>query len=679
VVVHWVSGHVSVKGNERADELAKGAVQEIGARRGKMASKPPAGTPVNRGGSNDPAQPILAALQRLHTEISHRKLDPPTLNRTRNLISPILVEYGLPRSLLTTAPRPTLLTRLAEAAAGPESSLAKAEDNPHQPAESRPCAPGLKHSTWESPEPGSERVLHETRGDALNRAPEAVANAAVSHSLPGASVSPPSLDSLGLSGVVGTMQELKSSISTLSTRLSTLETAVTNRFAALPLDSEGPPPPQLRTGNPPARPSYAQAVSSMPAILPDAHRAAPEAPAPFEIPPLRTAPVSASTAFVLRLAALRADHAFRSIEPRRVLAALRNVVSGLVAPEALLRCDRLASGDLRIITRSAVAVTALTKAVEAAYSGTVLESPVWRRSLVLHYVPVTVEEGEVVSAIEDALERDEGASGVTAARWLTRERGGKTVGSYVVEMGCEEDVSKLVALRHLAIRHGTIHVDMVWAHSPEERAAARAAPHRGHPVSSTPHPEPAARLLSPPPSAPQEPTREPTRYGELGSGNLLSMTPTVIASPPVESSAMVMVTPSPAPLSPLKSPRRLPSARFDDESGGESEDEAEGNASWSDEVEEAIEATNQSELERKKEMEKEESEPKTEKGESEERRKSAGEKASEKLRERRQRQLASRKKTAPAASSDDELLMRTAPAPSQNRPALRPRDVNTRK
>lgn len=116
------------------------------------------------------------------------------------------------------------------------------------------------------------------------------------------------------------MQELKSSISTLSTRLSTLETAVTNRFAALPLDSEGPPPPQLRTGNPPARPSYAQAVSSMPAILPDAHRAAPEAPAPFEIPPLRTAPVSASTAFVLRLAALRADHAFRSIEPRRVLA-----------------------------------------------------------------------------------------------------------------------------------------------------------------------------------------------------------------------------------------------------------------------------------------------------------------------------------------------------------------------
>lgn len=199
--------------------------------------------------------------------------------------------------------------------------------------------------------------------------------------------------------------------------------------------------------------------------------------------------------------------------------------------------------------------------MEAAYSGTVLESPVWRRSLVLHYVPVTVEEGEVVS---------------------------------------------------------------------EERAAARAAPHRGHPASSTPHPEPAARLLSPPPSAPQEPTREPTRYGDLGSGNLLSMTPTVIASPSVESSAMVMVTPSPAPLSPLKSPRRLPSARFDDESGGESEDEAEGNASWSDEVEEAIEATNQSELERKKEMEKEESEPKTEKGESEERRKSAGEKASEK-------------------------------------------------
>lgn len=32
MVVHWVSGHVSVKGNERADELAKGAVQEIGAR-----------------------------------------------------------------------------------------------------------------------------------------------------------------------------------------------------------------------------------------------------------------------------------------------------------------------------------------------------------------------------------------------------------------------------------------------------------------------------------------------------------------------------------------------------------------------------------------------------------------------------------------------------------------------
>ena len=552
-----------------------------------MASKPPAGTPVSRGGSCDPTQPILAALQCVYTEISRRKLDPPTLNRTRNLISPILAEYGLSKSLLTTIHRPTLLTRLAEAAASPELPLAKAEDHPHQPAESRPCASGLKHSTWEPPEPGSERVLHETRGDALNRAPEAVANAAVLHSLPGASVSPPSLDSLGLTEVVGTMQELKSSISTLSTRLSTLKSVVSNRFAALPLDSEGPPPPQLRAGNPSTRPSYAQAASAPAGAAPTVP-AAPAAPGqpPFEIPPLRTAPVSASTAYVLRLAGLRPDHAFQTIEPRRVLAALRNVVSGLVAPEALLRCDRLASGDIRVIARSAVAIKALTKAVEAAYSGAVLESPSWRRSIVLHYLPVTVEEGEVVSAIEDALERDESASGITAARWLTREREGKTVRSYVVEMGSEEDVSKLVALRHLAIRHGAIHVDMVRAHSPEERAAARAAPRRGHPASSTPHPESAARPLSPPPSAPQEPTRVPTRYGDLGSGNLLSMTPTVIASPSVESSAMDMVTPSLAPLLPLESPRRLPSARFDDESDNDnSEGESEGEILWSEEVE----------------------------------------------------------------------------------------------
>ena len=39
MVVHWVSGHVSVKGNERADELAKGAVQEIGARLKVLADR----------------------------------------------------------------------------------------------------------------------------------------------------------------------------------------------------------------------------------------------------------------------------------------------------------------------------------------------------------------------------------------------------------------------------------------------------------------------------------------------------------------------------------------------------------------------------------------------------------------------------------------------------------------
>merc|ERR1719487_1519217 len=129
------------------------------------------------------------------------------------------------------------------------------------------------------------------------------------------------------------MQELKSSISTLSTRLSTLESAVSNRFAALPLNSEGPPPPQLRAGNPSTRPSYAQAASAPAGAAPTVP-AAPAAPGqpPFEIPPLRTAPVSASTAYVLRLAGLRPDHAFQTIEPRRVLAALRNVVSGLVAP-----------------------------------------------------------------------------------------------------------------------------------------------------------------------------------------------------------------------------------------------------------------------------------------------------------------------------------------------------------
>lgn len=84
-----------------------------------------------------------------------------------------------------------------------------------------------------------------------------------------------------------------------------------------------------------------------------------------------------------------------------------------------------------------IVVTAPTKVVDAAYFSAVLKVPRWRWSLVLHYLPVAVEEGKVMSAFEDALERDEGASGITAARWLTREREGKTVGLYVSELGSE--------------------------------------------------------------------------------------------------------------------------------------------------------------------------------------------------------------------------------------------------
>merc|ERR1719487_637380 len=88
---------------------------------------------------------------------------------------------------------------------------------------------------------------------------------------------------------------------------------------------------------------------------------------------------------------------------------------------------------------------------------------------------------------------------------------------------------------------------------------------------------------------------------------------------------MDMVTPSPAPLLPLESPRRLPSARLDDESDNDdSEGESEGEILWSEEVEEAIAAANKSE------PEKGEIGAKEEKAENKRGAKSAGEKASEK-------------------------------------------------
>ncbi|GAA5993820.1 hypothetical protein JCM10908_003535 [Rhodotorula pacifica] len=320
--------------------------------------------------------------------------------------------------------------------------------------------------------------------------------------------------------------------------------------------------------------------------------------------------------------------------------------------------------------------------IESAYAGIKVETPSWRRSVVLHFLPFTVEEGEVVSAIEDALDREEGASGVTAARWLTREREGKTAGSYVVEMESEEDVSSLIQMRHLAVRHGSIHVDMVRAHSPEEREAARvASPRRIVPRHSTPQPEASAKP-NPPPSAPQVAPPTP-QYGDMGSGNLISLTPTVAATQSLDTSDMSLVTPSPAPtpVFPLESPRKLPSLNF-------SEDEAESDEepSWAEETEEAIEAA-RSEEEEHVEEGKVDATAKSEEGKVE----ATGAKgkvgAATTLQQQKKSQskhsnsvlaAPSRKKHDRAGdSSKDELLMKETPPAAPSRHALRPRKAPT--
>ncbi|GAA5976979.1 hypothetical protein JCM10908_005700 [Rhodotorula pacifica] len=463
--------------------------------------------------------------------------------------------------------------------------------------------------------------------------------------------------------------------------MSTLKSAVGNRFAVLPLDATGPPLPVPRAETAPARPSYAQATrESLGATTPA--RAASPTVSGAPIPPVPTKSISAPTVYTLRVSELPPAHAFRTIDTRRVLAALRSVVSSRIDHSALLRCDRLASGDLRVLARSAIAIKALTMLVESAYSGIKIESPSWRRSVVLHCLPFTVKEGEVVSAIEDALERDEGASGVTAARWLTREKEGKTAGSYVIEMASEEDVSALIQMRHLAVRHGSIHVDMVRAHSPEEREAARAAPTRRIvPRHSTPQPEGTA-LPNPLPSAP--PAVLPTpQYGDMGSGNLVSLTPTVTATRSRETSDMSLVTPSPppAPVFPLESPRKLPSLKF-----GEDDSESEKEPSWAEETEEAIEAARAKEEEEVEEG-KVDATTKLEEGKVE----ATGAKgkvgAATTLQQQKKSQskhsnsvlaAPSRKKHDRAGdSSEDELLMKETPPAAPSRHALRPRKAPT--
>ncbi|GAA5990750.1 hypothetical protein JCM10908_003217, partial [Rhodotorula pacifica] len=350
------------------------------------------------------------------------------------------------------------------------------------------------------------------------------------------------------------MQELKSSLSTLSTRLSTLESAVSNRFAVLPLDSAGPPPPAgTRT--------YASAAAAAPAAP------VPAAPAPAAPPP--AAPKQQHVTLLLRTSALADTHPLRVLPSFRLLGAMRLRVSSISDPSALLRADRLDSGDVRVVARSALAATALASSLAESEPTITASTSAWQRSVVLHFVPFTVTEAEVESGVEDALGKEEGKAGIAAMRWLSK-KDGKTSGSFIVELENIEDVSILLAREFLALRHGFIHASVERARSPKEREA-RKGTHLEAPIplASTPRVS-----IDPPPASPDatlpEGERPPTKYGDLGSGNLVDtptpVTPTVVdaESPaePVESSSMDLVTPSRSNIRPLESPKGLPSISF---------------------------------------------------------------------------------------------------------------------
>ncbi|GAA6025994.1 hypothetical protein JCM10207_006421, partial [Rhodosporidiobolus poonsookiae] len=228
--------------------------------------------------------------------------------------------------------------------------------------------------------------------------------------------------------------ELHALTTTVASLAATVERLIvdvaTNRYAPLPLDTDGPPPPASSYAAAAARPAVPRTPAPRPAAREPARRESER-----ELVIIRTSP-------------LPSDDALRALAPARLPAYVRNKVSYALDSRAVITAERLEKGDVRVVLRDPSSAALFRRIVPSAFPPAETSTPVERCAVYLRDVPVAMPDEAVVARVEEVV-REKGV--VRTAKGMAVGEGWR-FRTVRVELWNTRAVSDLVSLAAFEVK-----------------------------------------------------------------------------------------------------------------------------------------------------------------------------------------------------------------------------------